>query len=197
VEIRNESNPKNSRYADQRTGNFASLRSHGCPTQGDPRSSKKNGGDRMSLFEQENVIFTYTSQEAVEDGILFDLNQLLPNKIHPNFFLKYITAGLLEKGYLNTSCKNGVKDGDQGKNPSCRTCDFFLSSNGNLSCLQPSLNIPNFVDLITQAAQIFKRKPEGDYFVSGTIELPSGQKQKIFIAQNETGRYTAMLPEDY
>jgi len=59
------------------------------------------------------------------------------------------------------------------------------------------VNIPNITDLIVQAAQIFKRKPDDDYFVSGSIELPSGERQKIFIAQNETGRYTAMLPEDY
>jgi len=152
----------------------------------------------MSLFEQENVIFTYTSQEAVEDGILFDIDTIAPGKISPNFFLKYITSNLIEKGYLNTSCKNGVKDGDQGTNPSCQTCDVFLNHSGDkLSCMQPTLNIPNFADLIMQAAQIFQRKPADDHFVSGTIELPSGERQKIFIAQNETGRYTAMLPEDY
>lgn len=151
----------------------------------------------MSLFEQENVIFTYTSQEAVEDGVLFDIDTIALGKISPNFFLKYITSNLIEKGYLNDRCKNAVRSGEQGTNPRCQTCDVFLSSTGKLSCLQPTINIPNFVDLITQAAQIFKRKPEGDYFVSGAIELPSGKRQKIFIAQNETGRYTAMLPEDY
>ena len=151
----------------------------------------------MSFFEQKDVIFTYTSKQAEEDGILFDLDQLLPGKIHTNFFLKYITAGLLSKGYLNDRCKDGVKDGEQGKNPCCVTCDTFQSCTGNLSCLKPSLNIPNITDLIVQAVQIFKRKPADDYFVSGSIELPSGRKQKIFIAQNETGRFTAMLPEDY
>ena len=151
----------------------------------------------MSFFEQEDVIFTYTCEEATEDGILFDLDQLLPGKIHKNFFLKYITTGLLSKGYQNDQCKHGVKDGEQGKNPRCQTCDTFLHSNGKISCLQLTINIPNLTDLIIQAAQIFKRKPDDDYFVSGSIELPSGQKQKIFIAQNETGRYTAMLPEEY
>jgi len=136
----------------------------------------------MTFFEQNNVIFTYTSQEAVEDGVLFDIDTIAPSKTNPNFFLKYITSNLIEKGYLNDRCKNAVRRGEQGT---------------KLSCLQPTINIPNFVDLITQAAQIFKRKPKGDYFVSGSIELPSGKRQKIFIAQNETGRYTAMLPEDY
>ena len=121
----------------------------------------------------------------------------LPGKINTNFFLKYITTGLLSKGYWNDRCKDGVKDGEQGKNPCCVTCDIFHQSRGNLSCLKPSLNILNITDLIVQAAQIFKRKPKDDNFISGTIELPNGQKQKIFIAQNETGRYTAMLPEEY
>ena len=160
-------------------------------------SSRAKEDKATSFFEQKDVIFTYTSKQAEEDGILFDLDQLLPGKICKNFFLKYITAGLLAKGYLNDRCKHGVKDGEQGKNSRCVTCGTFQSCTGNLSCLQPTINIPNLTDLITQAAQIFKRKPDDDYFVSGSIELPSGQKQKIFIAQNETGRYTAMLPEEY
>lgn len=160
-------------------------------------SSRANEDKARSFFEQKDVIFTYTSEQAVEDGILFDIDQLLPGKVHPCFFLKYITAGLLAKGYLNDHCKHGVKDGEQGKNSRCASCEIFQQSRGNLSCLKPSLNISNITDLIVQAVQILKRKPDDDYFVSGTIELPSGQKQKIFIAQNETGRYTAMLPEEY
>ena len=152
---------------------------------------------KTNFFEQEDVIYSYTSDQAVEDGILFDIDQLLPSKIQTNFFLKYITTGLLSKGYWNDRCKHGVKNGEQGKNPRCVTCDTFQSSTGNLSCLQPSLNIPNIQDLIMQATRIFQKKPADDYFVSGRIELPSGSKQIIFIAQNETGRYTAMLPEDY
>ena len=160
-------------------------------------SNRAKEDKAKSFFEQKDVIFTYTSKQAAEDGILFDLDQLLPTKISKNFFLKYITAGLLSKGYWNDCCKHGVKDGEHGKNPRCPTCDTFHHSSGNLSCLQPTINSSNLTDLITQAAQIFKRKPEGDYFVSGSIELPSGDRQKIFIAQNETGRFTAMLPEDY
>ena len=151
----------------------------------------------MSLFEQKDVIYTYTSQQAEKDGILFNLDQLLKPKISPNFFLNYLTSNLLNKGYLNDRCKDEVKDGEQGKNSRCVTCGTFQSCTDNLSCLKPSLNILNITDLIVQAAQIFKRKPKDDNFISGTIELPNGQKQKIFIAQNETGRYTAMLPEDY
>jgi predicted nucleic acid-binding Zn-ribbon protein len=60
-----------------------------------------------------------------------------------------------------------------------------------------SLNVANLRDLLNQALRVFRKKREGDYFACGVIELPSGGKQKIFIAQNESGRYTVMLPEDY
>jgi hypothetical protein len=122
------------------------------------------------LFKPNDIIFVYTSQEAVEDGILFDLDRILTINPARPFFLKYITTNLLEKGYLNPP-----------KDPA----------------VESPLNIPNLKDLLNQAAQIFRRKPADDYFVSGRIELPNGQKQQIFIAENETGRYTAMLPEDY
>jgi hypothetical protein len=47
------------------------------------------------------------------------------------------------------------------------------------------------------ANKIFNKMPRGDSFASGKIELPSGAKQEIYIAQNETGRFTIMLPQDY
>ena len=60
-----------------------------------------------------------------------------------------------------------------------------------------TINIPNLRDLLEQSLRVFRKKPSDDYFVNGVIELSSGNKQKIFIAQNESGRYTVMLPEDY
>ena len=61
--------------------------------------------------------------------------------------------------------------------------------------------VPNIIDLLNQANQIVKRKSNNfkafDHFFSGKIELPSGQKQEIFIQQNATGKFTIMLPEDY
>jgi hypothetical protein len=61
----------------------------------------------------------------------------------------------------------------------------------------PTVNIPNVIDLIMGALMIYCRKSADDYFASGQIELPTGKKQTIYIAQNETGAYTIMLPEDY
>ena len=62
------------------------------------------------------------------------------------------------------------------------------------------LNYPNLVDLLNQATQLVKRNSNNfkdfDTFFSGSIEFPSGRKGKIFIAQNGTGKFTIMLPED-
>lgn len=114
------------------------------------------------FFQPEDVIYTYTSTQAVDDGILFDVDQFQHTWL--NCPLKYVTSNLMSLGYWNTD---------------------------------KTLNIPNFRDLLHQALQIFGKMPKDDYFVSGRIELPSGGKQKVFIAQNETGRFTVMLPEDY
>jgi hypothetical protein len=122
------------------------------------------------LFKQDDIVSIYTSQEAVEDGILFDIDRILTQNPAKPFFLKYVTTNLLEKGYLNPPREPDVES---------------------------TLNIPNLKDLLNQATQIFLKKPADDYFASGKIELPDGQKQEIYIAQNETGRYTAMLSEDY
>jgi hypothetical protein len=59
------------------------------------------------------------------------------------------------------------------------------------------LNVPNFRDLLNQTIQIWRKKAPGETFASGRIELPNGEKQKVFVAQNETGRYTVMAAEDY
>jgi len=79
----------------------------------------------------------------------------------------YATVNLLDKGYL---------DGEQA-------------------------NLANIQDLLFQAYLIVKVKSNNfikhDWFFSGDIELPDGRKQQIFIQQNETGRFTLMLPEDY
>jgi hypothetical protein len=149
------------------------------------------------VFSKEDIIYTYTSTQAVEDGFLFDVDLILKRPIK-NYFLKYITSGLLAKGYWNDRCQNSVLNQEKGSNNRCASCDVWINHQGNkLSCLQPTLNIANILDLLNQAQRIFNKKAADDYFVSGNIELPSGQKQKIFIAQNESGRYTAMLPEDY
>jgi hypothetical protein len=153
------------------------------------------------------VISAYSDKEAVEDGILFDLDLLTigqtkgsKTNITIRSPLKYVTTTLLGKGYWNDRCKNAVPIEEAGKNDRCGSCDEWLdvlATQKKLRCLERTLNIPNVIDLITQALKIFTTKPANDTFVSGRIELPDGSKQEIYIAQNETGRYTVMLPEDY
>ena len=65
---------------------------------------------------------------------------------------------------------------------------------------EDKINIPNLLDLLNQSNQIVKKASNNfkdfDRFFSGEIELPSGLQQKIFIAQNGTGKFTIMLPSD-
>jgi hypothetical protein len=126
--------------------------------------NQMNKTQDSEIFSKEDLISTYLSSEAVEDGFLFDLDLVVKQSPLGKFVLQYITTNLLAKGYLNT---------DQ------------------------TINIPNLRDLLEQSLRVFRKKPSDDYFVSGVIELPSGSEQKIFIAQNESGRYIVMLPEDY
>ena len=114
-------------------------------------------------------ISTYTCKQAEEDGILFNASKL--NPAWEKGLFNYITTNLLNKGYMEE---------DKGDS---------------------RIRMPNIVDLLNQANQIVKNKSknytEADTFFSGYIELPSGSKQQIFIQQNETGKFTIMLPEDY
>ena len=62
------------------------------------------------------------------------------------------------------------------------------------------ISIASVIDLLNQAMNIIKNRSrafkEYDTFFSGTVEMPTGAKQLIFIEKNETGKFTIMLPED-
>ncbi len=120
-------------------------------------------------MQSEETVFSYSINEAVDDGILFDLKQMdkLINNCSKGLF-SHITSNLLfSKGYM--------KDEEE-------------------------MNLPNFLDLLNQCLNIVRKGTEGyhgDDFYSGMIELPSGDKQKVFIQLNELNKFTVMLPEDY
>lgn len=114
------------------------------------------------VFSPEDVVSKYSDRQAVEDGTLFDLDQV-QKRYFKNSPFSYATANLMAKGYM----------------------------------AEGRVNVPNLVDLIKAASKIYMKMPQGDRFNSGRIELPSGDKQEIYIAQNETGRFTIMLPDDY
>jgi hypothetical protein len=153
------------------------------------------------------VIYSYTSKQAEEDGFLFDVDQLINAKKMPvkpeNFPIKYITTNLLGMGYWKEPCEHHIARENIGLTQTCRDCevfkDYYSTPKAVIPCAkhEQQLNVPNILDLLTAALRIFKKKPANDWFVSGMVELPNGKKQKVFIAQNETGRYTLMLPEDY
>lgn len=112
------------------------------------------------------IISTYTSNQAEDDGILFDITKLNPDWKKGIF--NYVTTNLMSQGYME--------------------------NDGNV-------RIVNLLDLLNQANQIVRKASDNfktfDSFFSGSIELPSGKQHKIFIGQNETGKFTIMLPEDY
>lgn len=126
------------------------------------------------MSEMEDIfgppISVYTSEQATEDGVLFDITTL--NEAWKQGLFRYVTANLLDQGY------------------------YIDSTEGSRE-----INIPNLLDLLNQANQIVRRESK-EYTVAediyiGTIELPSGESQKIMIGINEVGKYTIMLPEDY
>jgi len=110
------------------------------------------------------MIYSYSSQDGEEDGILFDITQV--EKSWENGLFNFVTTNLMHKGY--------IKD---------------------------KVNIPNLLDLLNQSIGLVRKASknfkEFDTFFSGMIELPDGSEQKVFICQNETGKFTIMLPEDY
>jgi hypothetical protein len=165
-------------------------------------------GDKIKdgPWEGFELISQYTSAQVTEDGFLFDLDPLIkaknvvPKGTVDDFPIKYITTSVLALGYWNDRCINAVKAEDAGKADRCRSCPTWIAfanwRNKTLPCKEKTLNIPNVLDLLTAALRIFRKKPENDYFVSGYVQLPDGTRQTVYIAQNETGRYTLMLPED-
>ena len=114
-----------------------------------------------------NVIVEYTIEQAVADGIMLDIRKVSPKCARGIF--SHVTTNLLASGdYLN-------KDG--------------------------TLNLPNLLDLLNQSLEIVRRKKESatkdGWLFDGEVEFPSGRKQKVWIARNEVGKFTILLPEDY
>ncbi|MGB6012981.1 MAG: hypothetical protein WBI57_17105 [Desulfobacterales bacterium] len=118
------------------------------------------------MFDESDIIFKYTDEMAVADGVLVDLDKIFPRYKGKGLF-RYATSNLLSKGYI---------------------VDYDVKKAA-------------IFDLLMQGQHIVKKQSDNlensDWFYSGKIELPDGTQQEIFIAQNETGRLTLMLPEDY
>ena len=130
----------------------------------------------MNNRSEEIVIDVYTSEQAEEDGLLVDLTKINP-KWGKGLF-NYVTSNLLSKGYMQ----------DDKVNVACV-----------LDLLNQAINIVR-IRRLNQAINIVRIRSKGfkeyDTFFSGHVELPTGEKQQVFIEQNETGKFTIMLPED-
>jgi hypothetical protein len=160
------------------------------------------GHEQSDLFDEENLIYKYSSDQAVEDGFLLDV-RILNSKWKDGFgMISHVTTSLLSHGYWETECQFGVTLEESGKSEKCRLhfvkecskrpglaqCDFKK---------ERRLRMCNILDLLTQAQRIIIRNGILDTFYSGFIEFPDGVKRKIFIATNEFEKFTIMLPEDY
>lgn len=119
-----------------------------------------------SLFDEADLISSYTDRQAVEDGVLFDVTEL--SKVSPSINwsegpFTYVTANLCySKGYLR-----------DGATPS----------------------IPNFLDLFRNMGE-HMRKTGPDYFYSMNTEFPDGSRGTVWAKENMSGGYTLLLPED-
>lgn len=127
--------------------------------------------DENDPFAGFEVVDTYTTREALEDGVLVDLHAIgkIPVYAPVYSYIRYATRSLLSRGYM---------DPDGGG-------DVF--------------NRPNLADLLVQASQGIKRglaKGEGRLF-EFRVEFPDGTRGEVWAAPNEEGTLTLMLPEDY
>jgi len=113
------------------------------------------------------ITIEYSSNDAVADGILLNIKEI--NDKWQDGLFSFITMNLLEKHYY-------FNDNDE-------------------------INIVNVSELLSQCFLIVKKKSndfkEFDHFFSGFVETPNGEKVKLFMCQNELGKFTIMLPEDY
>lgn len=136
--------------------------------------------EEKGLFDDVEVISVYTSAQAVEDGILFDILEI--NKDWERGIFRYITTNLMSQGYMTETQPKLDEEGNR------------------IGHTDPQVNIPNVLDLLNQANEIVRKASKGftvpDTFYSGKIELPSGDQQEIFIELNELNKFTIMLPED-
>lgn len=123
-----------------------------------------------NFWEGAEIISEYNSEQAVNDGILIELRDML-KKINKGkeHYLSHITTNLAGEGYIN------LNDGKV-----------------NLPNLLDLINqISNHINKRYNLDGVY------DQFYSLKIEFPSGQKEEIFVVMNEFEKYTVMKTEDY
>ena len=123
------------------------------------------------LFNDDDVISVYSSEQAADDDILFSLNKSVFFK---NKYFNYATTNLLLELEI---MKYDVKR------------------------RQDVINVSSMVDLLEQAKKIVLKgiynNLQEESFYCGDIRKHNGDMVKIFIEMNETGKLTLLLPSDH
>ena len=134
------------------------------------QTSRFNDGGKPKMSEEKDNFFGEVISTYTESQAVEDgfLVELTQfNESWKKGMFNYVTTALFDKGYI----------------------------------VDDNINVPNILDLLNQSLQLVKKESNNftreDSFFSGSIELPSGEQQKIFIQQNSSGKFTIMLPEDY
>ena len=123
------------------------------------------------LFNDDDVISVYSSEQAADDDILFSLNK---SAFFKNKYFNYATTNLLlELEIMKYDIKRR----------------------------QDVINVSSMVDLLEQAKKIVLKgiynNLQEDSFYCGDIRKHNGDMVKIFIEMNETGKLTLLLPSDH
>lgn len=120
--------------------------------------------DQFDGFE---VVDSYTTKDALEDGILVDLHSVgkIPVYAPVYQYIRYVTRSLLSKGYEK-------KDG------------LSLPNLADL-LVQASKGIRK--GLMKGEEHLFECR----------VEFPNSERGKVWAVSNEEGTLTLMLPEDY
>jgi hypothetical protein len=118
-------------------------------------------------FEGFEVVDSYTTKEAVADGVRVDLSTVGRIPIYAPVCrgIRYATRALLAKGYMSDD--------------------------------KPNLpNLADLLVQVSLAIRKRLAKGE-DRLFECRVEFPGGQQGKIWAAINEEGSLTLMLPTDY
>jgi hypothetical protein len=113
------------------------------------------------------VIYSYTTKEAVADGVLVDLSTAGPVPVYAPVYkgIRYATPALLARGYMSDAKLNLP----------------------NLADLLVQVSIGIKKGLAKGEDRLFQAR----------IEFPDGSRGEVWAAVNEEGSLTMMLPEDY
>ncbi len=133
--------------------------------------------------QNDALISVYTCVDAVEDGILTQVERI--NPAWSVGIISHITIGVLDLGYWK-------KDGHDEK---------YLSLPNCFDLLLQAQEIIRKGSTVGKAAWLYEleamKNTTQNWFYSGEVEFPDGKTREVYIELNETERYTVLLPEEH